>query len=250
MEEMKRFMTILCAALVSGAALSAQETADTINVGTKDTLVVIVKHEKTGSFFERAGRPFKKGYEAVENAFVDGYQAVEDAFVQPFTDTISTSRMYRKHYRADIELSWTNPNIWGITSSHGYNFGNGLYVGGGVGFAAELTKSPVARTVSDEVDPEYSYTPESNWNATYLVPVFADIKYSFINMLASPFVSLKAGSYADITNTGLRAFVSPAVGVDISRFSIKVGYEYQVGFWKYGRGEDSHRIKLGVGFTF
>ena len=69
-------MTILCAALVSGAALSAQEKAD----------------------------------------------------------TVSTSRMYRKHYRADIELSWTNPNIWGITSSHGYSFGNGLYVGGGVGF--------------------------------------------------------------------------------------------------------------------
>ncbi|MBQ7811117.1 MAG: hypothetical protein IJ394_01010 [Bacteroidales bacterium] len=224
---MKRFMTILCAALVSGAALSAQETADTSKTETTDTLVIIVRHEKAGGFFERTGKPFRKGYKAVENAFTNGYQAVEDAFVQPFTDTVSTSRMYRKHYRADIGLSWTNPNIWGITSSHGYSFGNGLYVGGGFGFAAEMSKS-----------------------TTYLVPVFADVKYSFINKLASPFVSLRAGSYADITNTGLRAFVNPAVGIDISRFSINVGYEYQVGFWKYGLGEDSHRIRLGVGFTF
>ena len=59
-------MTILCAALVSGATLSAQETADTINVAARDTLVVIVKHEKADAFFEKTGKPFKKGYKAVD----------------------------------------------------------------------------------------------------------------------------------------------------------------------------------------
>lgn len=247
---MKRFLTIICVAAFSGMALSAQEMSDTIKTETKDTIVVIVKHENGGNFFERTGKPFKKGYKAIENAFVDGYQAVEDAFVKPFVDTVSTSRMYRKHYRADIGLSWSNPNTWGITTSHGYSFGNGLYVGGGVGFAAELTRSTISRSISDELDPEYSYTPESSWKATYLVPVFAEIKYSFINMLASPFVSLRAGSYADITNTGLRALVNPAIGIDISRFSIKVGYEYQLGFWEYGKDISSHQVKCGIGFTF
>lgn len=63
-----------------------------------------------------------------------------------------------------------------------------------MGFDSELTKSPAGKVMSDEIDPEYSYTPESNWKATYLVPVFADVKYSFVNRLVSPFVSLKVGS--------------------------------------------------------
>ena len=105
-----------------------------------------------------------------------------------------------------------------------------MYVGGGAGFTAEFLSG--------------SSKP------TYLVPVFADIKYSFINMKATPFVSLKAGGYADVTNTGIRTFANPAVGVDISRFSIKVGYEYRLGCWRFGEGISSHHLKCGLGFTF
>ena len=72
---------------------------------TKDTLVVVVKHEHCESFFETVGKPFKKGYKAVENAVVggyktvenevvDGYQATGNAFVEPFTNTETASRMY------------------------------------------------------------------------------------------------------------------------------------------------------------
>ena len=58
---------------------------------------------------------------------------------------------------------------------------------------AELTKNTtaVARVADEVIDPEYSYTPESNWNASYFVPVFADIKYSFTKTLVAPFVSMK-----------------------------------------------------------
>ena len=189
---MKRFLTIFCAIAFSGAALSAQNNADTIRVNRN------------------------------------------------------------RGYRADIELSWADKSVWGITSSHGFSFGNGLYVGGGAGFGAVLTKNPVATaSVADDViDPEYSYTPESNWNASYLVPVFADIKYSFLNTLATPFVSLKGGAVADITNKGIRTFANPAIGLDIARFSLKVGYEYQLGFWGHLDGEHMHNIKLGVAYTF
>ena len=128
---MKRFMIIFCAIALFCVSLSAQEA---------DTLVVIVKHDNSGNtFFEKVGKPFKKGYKAVETGVVNGYKAVENAFVEPFSDTISTSRMYARKYRADIELSWSNPNTWGITSSHGYSFGNGLYVGGGAGSALSCT---------------------------------------------------------------------------------------------------------------
>lgn len=157
---------------------------------------------------------------------------------------------YEKGYRADVELSWSESSIWGISSSHGFSFGNGLYVGGGAGFSAELFRKSVAAPAREVIDPEFSYTPESNWNASYFVPVFADIKYSFLKDLVTPFVSMKGGAIADITNTGIRTFANPSVGLDIARFSLKVGYEYQLGFWGHLDGVHSHRIKAGIAYTF
>ena len=201
---MKRILTIICAIAFSGAALSAQNNADTIKVNRNesDTLVIIVKDKQV---------------EALKPAYM-----------------INVG--YNRGYRADIELSWANKSVWGIASSHGFCFGNGLYVGAGAGFGAELTK---------ETD-----TPESNWNASYFVPVFADIKYSFTKTVVTPFVSLKGGAIADITNKGIRTFANPAVGLDIARFSLKFGYEYQLGFWGHRDGKHMHNVKLGVAYTF
>lgn len=143
------------------------------------------------------------------------------------------SRMYIKSYRADVELTWQNPHTWGISSSHGYCFGNGLYVGGGAGFTAEFT--------------DYENSP------AFLLPLFADIKYSFLNKMVTPYVGLKAGGYADVTSEevqGIRTFVNPAIGLDIHRFSLEVGYEYQLGCWGYKSGKQIHQIKCSVGFNF
>ena len=41
---------------------------------------------------------------------------------------------YDRGYRFDIELACSIPTIWEFSSSHGYSFGNGLYVGGGAGY--------------------------------------------------------------------------------------------------------------------
>ena len=210
---MKRILTIICAIAFSGAALSAQNNADTIRVNRNgaDTLVIIVKEKQSA----------KKELRHAENAQKPAYMV---------------NVGYNRGYHADIELSWANKSVWGITSSHGFSFGNGLYVGGGAGFGGELTKK--------------AKTPESNWNASYFVPVFADIKYSFTKTLAAPFVSMKGGAIADITNKGIRTFANPAVGLDIARFSLKVGYEYQLGFWGYLNGKHMHNVKLGVAYTF
>lgn len=212
---MKRILTIICAIAFSGAALSAQN--DTIRVSRSgyDTLVIVVKEKRS------IDRQARKEQRLAEKAQKPAYM-------------INVG--YNRGYRADIELSWANKSIWGITSSHGFSFGNGLYVGGGAGFGAELIKN--------------TKTPESNWNASYFVPVFADIKYSFTKAQVAPFVSMKGGAIADITNKGIRTFANPAVGLDIARFSLKVGYEYQLGFWGHLDGKHIHNVKLGVAYTF
>ena len=214
---MIRFLTIFCAIAFSGAALSAQNNADTIKVSRNesDTLVIIVKEKPS------IDREAKKEQRLAKKAQKPAYM-------------INVG--YERGYRADIELSWAGKSVWGIASSHGFSFGNGIYVGGGAGFGAELTKQ--------------ADTSGSSWNASYFVPVFADIKYSFMKTLASPFVSLRGGAIADITNLGVRTFASPAVGLDIARFSLKVGYEYQLGFWGYLDGKHMHNVRLGVVYTF
>ena len=228
---MKRILTIICAIAFSSAALSAQN--DTINVSRNgsDTLVIVVKEKQS------IDRQARKEQRLAEKAQKPAYM-------------INVG--YNRGYRADIELSWANKSVWGITSSHGFSFGNGLYVGGGAGFGAELTKNSTSMAnVEDEViDPEYSYTPETNWNASYFAPVFADIKYSFTKTQVAPFVSMKGGAIADITNKGIRTFANPAIGLDIARFSLKVGYEYQLGFWGHLDGKHIHNVKLGVAYTF
>ena len=227
---MKRILTIICAIVFSGAALSAQNNADTIRVNRNgsDDLVIIVKEKQS------IDHQAKKEQRLAEKAQKPAYMVNEG---------------YNRGYRADIELSWANKSVWGITSSHGFSFGNGLYVGGGAGFGAEMKKNTTASIVHDVTGPEYSYTPGSSWNASYFVPVFADIKYSFTKTLTSPFVSLKGGAVADITNKGIRTFANPAVGLDIARFSLKVGYEYQLGFWGHLDGKHMHNVKLGVAYT-
>ena len=218
---MKRFLIILCAIAFSGAALSAQNNAD--------TLVIIVKEKQL------LDRQARKEQKIAEKALKPAYMV---------------NVGYDRGYRADIELSWSNKSVWDISSSHGFSFGNGLYVGGGAGFGAELTKKTAtgARIADDVIDPDY--TPESNWNASYFVPVFADIKYSFMKRFVTPFISMKGGAIADITNKGIRTFANPAVGLDIARFSMKVGYEYQLGFWGHLDGNHMHNVKIGVAYTF
>ena len=228
---MKRILTIICVIAFSGAALLAQNNADTIRVNRNgsDDLVIIVKEKQS------IDRQAKKEQRLAEKAQKPAYMVNEG---------------YNRGYRADIELSWADKSVWGITSSHGFSFGNGLYIGGGAGFGAEITKNTTASIVHDVTGQEYSYTPESSWNASYFVPVFADIKYSFTKTLTSPFVSLKGGAVADISNKGIRTFANPAVGLDIARFSLKVGYEYQLGFWGHLDGNHMHNVKLGVAYTF
>ena len=212
---MKRILTIICAIAFSGAALSAQNDTIKVSRNGSDTLVIVVKEKQL------IDRQARKEQRLSEKAQKPAYM-------------INVG--YNRGYRADIELSWANKSVWGITSSHGFSFGNGLYVGGGAGFGAELTKN--------------TKTPETNWNASYFVPVFADIKYSFTKTQVAPFVSMKGGAIADITNKGIRTFANPAIGLDIARFSMKVGYEYQLGFWGHLDGKHIHNVKLGVAYTF
>lgn len=81
-----------------------------------------------------------------------------------------------------------------FTTSHGYGFGNGLWMGGGFGVSAS-----------------------SDFGV--LLPLFAEVKYSILrNMKVSPFIDCRLGLITDFDNTVV--LFSPSFGVDIDRFSV------------------------------
>ncbi|MDE5954956.1 MAG: hypothetical protein K2G18_09300 [Bacteroidales bacterium] len=156
----------------------------------------------------------------------------------------SYDKGYRPNIEAGIHISSSSKFIYGITSSHGYNWGNGLYLGGLTGI---MYTSEAAITRPNRI----------------MIPLLAEIKYSFINRLASPFISLKAGCLADVTEKGIGYEILPAVGVDIWRFSINIGFDtYQCTYsYKYldtesntmkpsAIGVGSAGVHLGVSYTF
>ncbi len=98
-----------------------------------------------------------------------------------------------------------------VLTSHGYSFGNGLWMGGGAGvsFAG----------VYDGI----------------FIPVFTEAKYTFMReRKASPFLDCRFGIMTDVEDTYLQ--VSPSAGVDINRFSIYAVYNIWSAVRTYGLG--------------
>lgn len=143
------------------------------------------------------------------------------------------SPMYEKGYRADVQIGpviYSDYTLYTLSTSHGYSFGNGLYVGGGIG----LYITPVEM---------------GGYKTRYQVPIFAEIKYSFLDRLVSPFVDLKAGGFYDYTLGGTGYVIRPSIGVDIWRFSISAGWDHNRFRWDIGRFGNSG-WHVGVSYNF
>lgn len=102
-----------------------------------------------------------------------------------------------KGYVGNVGMSITPCLGWGadISTSHGYSFGNGLWMGGGLGvsFASEYDG--------------------------FMMPFFTEVKHTFMrNDEASPFVDCKLGCMTNFDAACLT--FTPSFGVDIGRFSV------------------------------
>ena len=81
-----------------------------------------------------------------------------------------------------------------LFTSHGYSFGNGLWLGGGSGLAFP---SPY----------------------DLFLPLYSEVKYSFnVDRNISPFLGAKVGVMTNFEESLM--ILNPALGVDVNRFSI------------------------------
>lgn len=105
-----------------------------------------------------------------------------------------------------------------LLSSHGYSFGNGLWIGGGSGLSFP---SPY----------------------DLFLPLYSEVKYSFCaERRVSPFLSARLGAMTNFEDALM--ILSPALGVDIKRFTVFATMNlglvsmrtYGLGFcWNFGR---------------
>ena len=134
------------------------------------------------------------------------------------SSALAGNRLSNEGYVGNVGLSVTPQAGLGVevTSSHGYSFGNGLWMGGGTGVCFGGIYGGLC------------------------FPLYADAKYTFMKeKKASPFVDCKLGFLTDTED--IYTQISPAVGVDIDRFSISVIYN----IWYSLR-----TINLGCAFNF
>ena len=122
------------------------------------------------------------------------------------------NRAFKKGYQGDIEIG--NYAVFGkgkfggliqATTTHGYRFGNGMFIGAGfgVGYDLAVDDGPV-------------------------IPIYMDAKYNFLDAAVSPFASARTGiRFCGASRYEMfQPFIAIAGGIDVGRFSVKLGYDY------------------------
>ena len=114
---------------------------------------------------------------------------------------------YKTGYLGSVGLHIGGINAYfselGFTTIHGKTFGNGVFLGGGIGLGVPF----------DSYDDRSCMT----------VPIFIDAKYSVLDKRVSPFIEAKIGTMC-IVDSEWGMMISPTLGVDIGRWSIGISY--------------------------
>ena len=138
------------------------------------------------------------------------------------------SRAFEKGYRGTVniggEISVTKgwpQNSVGLTTSHGYSFGDGMYLGGGLGFGIDMGGDYAS------------------------IPVFFDAKYNIVDWKLSPYVDCRVGMELYVDGGECAFMASPGVGFDYRMMSFRVGYKC-----KAGNGFKLNAVSLSVAVNF
>lgn len=147
----------------------------------------------TSTAFAQTNKAFKKGY----RGSVEVGTGVAGGTMQKGFLTIGKE--------ANAEDQWKPAEFMNISTVHGYQLGNGVFLGIGLGWSFEMLDGM-----------QYG-------------SAFADIKYNIVDASASPFVEGRTG-YRINSNLGGRGteglFISAAGGVDFGPFSASLGFDY------------------------
>lgn len=152
-------------------------------------------------------------------------------FLAAMVMSAQESHAFEKGYRGNMSVGgdisvtkgWTD-NFVGLTTSHGYSFGDGMYMGGGIGLNLEFGGDYVC------------------------VPLFFESRYNIVAWKLSPYVDCRVGFEAILPGgdgSAIAFMASPGVGIDYRRLSYRVGYHCMA-----GNSFKLHTISLSLAYNF
>lgn len=141
---------------------------------------------------------------------------------------IQNAHAYEKGYNGNVSISENIGinkglinNVVEITTSHGYNFGDGMYMGGGIGLNFGLNGSFAG------------------------VPMFYEMKYNIVDWKISPYVDCRVGTTIGAEHDNPAFLVSPGFGFDYRKISFRAGYKCEAGGYV-----KLHSVALSIAFNF
>ena len=140
-----------------------------------------------------------------------------------------------------VELgSWGDSVM--ASAGYGYNCFDGFYLGAGLGLTWNFSY-PVSYPSGGSIGKTYY--------SRVLVPIYADMKYYFVQKKVSPFVDLKGGFLSDYTHKDVGFFVRPAIGLEMKKIGVNLGFEYNnLKGSPMDQGDTMMRGYVGVSYRF
>ena len=149
------------------------------------------------------------------------------------TDVVSAqdSHFYRKGYSGNAGLGvMVKEYPYGaLSTTHGYNFGNGWFIGGGLSFQSGLYPRMCEPAINPDGSEVLCAGSNEQYEGGFLLGAHFDARYAFLNRRFTPFVDMKAGLTYDLALEAPGGFVLPSVGVAYGRFSLSAGLNIHLG---------------------
>lgn len=147
------------------------------------------------------------------------------------------SPVFRKGYRGNVELGiMAKEYPYGtLSTTHGYSFGNGWFIGAGASFQSGLYPrmySPEQREPALNPDGTGITSPSSSseqYEGGLLLGAYFDARYAFRNRRFTPFIEIRTGITYDLHLEAPGSFIEPAVGVAYGRFALSAGLNTHFG---------------------
>lgn len=145
------------------------------------------------------------------------------------------SRFHLRGYSGNAELGIIAKEYpyGSISTTHGFNFGNGWFIGGGAAFQSGLYPRiysyPVPAEPADGNEIVLGRPDKEQFEGGFLLRGYFDARYAFRNARFTPFADLKAGVTYDLALDAPGGFILPSVGVAYGRFTLSAGLDMHLG---------------------
>lgn len=147
------------------------------------------------------------------------------------------SRLYRKGYSSNVELGIIAKEYpyGSLSTTHGYNFGNGWFVGGGAAFQSGLYPRifnypvPAEPAIGNDEIINMEHHSKEQFEGGFLLRGYLDARYAFRNSRFTPFVEVRTGATYDLALEAFGAFITPSAGISYGRMSFSAGLDMHLG---------------------